>query len=259
MSGMHPTDEMINAYVESTVEGSARTDGGEVGAGQDEGLRAVERHLETCAECKRLADDLREIQRLAGSLEPRVPPDRVWSRVERAIQFERGAERDRARVVYRWMATAAAVVLAAWMGVRYVPWFHRQAPATGSQAAAADQAASADASAEAVEAELREAESHYEKAIRGLEQIASADSGSLDPRTAATFQKSLAVIDQAIGESRAALRAQPTSEPARASLMENFKTKLALLEDTVALINEMRKGNDAGTARIVSGLKQQNQ
>jgi hypothetical protein len=30
---------------------------------------------------------------------------------------------------------------------------------------------------------------------------------------------------------------------------------MALLQDTVALINEMRKGNDAGAARIVSGLK----
>jgi hypothetical protein len=38
--------------------------------------------------------------------------------------------------------------------------------------------------------------------------------------------------------------------------MESFKAKIALLQDTVALINEMRKGNDAGAARAVSGLKQ---
>jgi len=76
------------------------------------------------------------------------------------------------------------------------------------------------------------------------------------PQTAATLQKNLAVIDQAIGESRAALRVQPTSEPAQQSLIENFKTKIAFLQDTVALINEMRKGNDTGAARIVSGLKQ---
>ena len=75
-------------------------------------------------------------------------------------------------------------------------------------------------------------------------------------RTAATLQKNLAVIDQAIGESRAALRTQPASEPAQASLVENFKAKIGLLQDTVALINEMRKGNEAGAARIVSGLKQ---
>jgi len=77
-----------------------------------------------------------------------------------------------------------------------------------------------------------------------------------DPRTAATLQKNLAVIDQAISESRAAVRAQPANEPAQQSLIEGFKTKIGLLQDTVALINEMRKGNEAGAARIASGLKQ---
>ena len=109
--------------------------------------------------------------------------------------------------------------------------------------------------AQTVEAELLQAEQHYQKAISGLEQIANAEQHALDPNTAATLQKNLAVVDQAISESRAALRAQPTSEPAQGSLLENFKAKIALLQDTVALINEMRKGDEAGTARVVSGLK----
>jgi hypothetical protein len=108
-----------------------------------------------------------------------------------------------------------------------------------------------------VEVELQQAEQHYEKAIKGLEQIANAERGTLDPNTAATLQKNLAVIDQAISESRAAVRAEPTSEPAQTSLIESFKAKIGLLQDTVALINETRKGNEAGAARIVSGLKRQ--
>ena len=121
-------------------------------------------------------------------------------------------------------------------------------PAAGATIAAGD-------AAQSVEAELREAEAHYENAIKGLEQIANAEQSALDPRTAATLQKNLAVIDQAISESRAAVRSQPSSEPAQQSLVENFKAKIGLLQDTVALINEMRKGNEAGAARIVSGLK----
>jgi len=124
--------------------------------------------------------------------------------------------------------------------------------ATTRRSAAARDAASAAV----VEAELRAAEAHYDKAIKGLETIAKAEQGALDPNTAATLQKNLAVIDQAISESRAAVVAQPSSEPARESLLESFRTKLALLQDTVALINEMRKGNEAGAARVVSGLKQ---
>ena len=69
------------------------------------------------------------------------------------------------------------------------------------------------------------------------------------------LQRSLAVVDQAIDESRVALKTQPGSEPAEQSLLDNFKTKIGLLQDTVALINDLRVGNEAGAARIVSGLE----
>jgi hypothetical protein len=109
--------------------------------------------------------------------------------------------------------------------------------------------------AQSVESELLQAEAHYDKAIKGLQQITDAGQGALDPKTAATLQKNLSVIDQAISESRAAVHSEPNNEPAQASLLDSFKMKISLLQDTVSLINEMRKGNDAGAARIVSGLK----
>jgi hypothetical protein len=61
------------------------------------------------------------------------------------------------------------------------------------------------------------------------------------------------VIDSAIAESRAALRAEPQSAPARDSLFDALKRKVALLQDTIALMNEMRKGNAAGAAQIIQG------
>jgi hypothetical protein len=119
------------------------------------------------------------------------------------------------------------------IGVRFAP----------STLPDADSAADA-AAGQAIEAELAAAEAHYQKAISGLERIASAEKTAFDADTAATLQKNLAVINQAIDESRAAVRAEPASQQAQHSLIENFKTKLALLQDTVALIN---------AARIVSG------
>ena len=64
------------------------------------------------------------------------------------------------------------------------------------------------------------------------------------------------VIDDALGESRAVLQTQPSNELAQESLFEALRSKLALLQDMVALINEMRKGNQEGAARIVSELEQ---
>jgi hypothetical protein len=107
-----------------------------------------------------------------------------------------------------------------------------------------------------VQAEFRAAEEHYEKAIQGLEQIAKSQSGDLDPQVAAVLQKNLQVIDQAIGESRAALQTQPASADAQDSLFDAMRTKVAVLQQTVELINEMRKGNQAEAGRLIQGLNQ---
>jgi len=240
---MHLDETLLNDYLDGTLDAAARGE--------------VDQHLAGCAECRALVDDLRSIHATAATLDRRDPPARAWMRLERAIKLEqdhedarlRGARAGHAsRYVYAsWLAAAAAILIAIGVGIRY-------RPAAPPAPAVATDGASADASAQNVEAELRAAEQHYDNAIKGLEQITNAEKGTLDAQTAATLQKNLSVIDQAISESRAAVRAQPASRPAQDSLLESFKAKLSLLQDTVALINEMRKGNDAGAASIGPGL-----
>jgi anti-sigma factor RsiW len=252
---MHPNDATLNGYADGTLNAAERP--------------GVEQHLAGCAACRALVDDLREILRATGDLELREPPVRVWSRLERAIKMERehGARgrpsidmtggppsSGHYRTYATWLAAAAAILIATAVGLRYAPARLAEAPPAAAPGASA--AITAGEAAQSIETELRQAEAHYDKAIKGLEAIASSEQSELDPRTAATLQKNLAVIDQAISESRAAVRSQPASEPAQQSLIDGFKTKIGLLQDTVALINEMRKGNEAGAARIASGLKQ---
>ena len=238
---MHLEEHVITDYVDGTLDTAARA--------------AADAHLAGCAACRKLVDDFSEIKRVAGSLDLRQPPARAWSRIERAIALDAQSQPTPAprssRAMLTWLAAAAVLVVATAVGVRYGM---RTQPPQPTHSDAPAQTAQDTASAAVVEAELRAAEEHYDKAIKGLETIAKAEQGALDPNTAATLQKNLSVIDQAISESRAAVVAQPSSEPARESLLESFRTKLALLQDTVALINEMRKGNDAGAARAVSGI-----
>jgi hypothetical protein len=127
-------------------------------------------------------------------------------------------------------------------------------------APAPDSKAQADVAVESVESEFRQAEQHYQNAIAKLEQAARLDQAakdgtqaSLDPQTAAMLQKNLQVLDQAIAESRSALHAEPASAAAADSLFEALRRKVALLQDTIALMNEMRKGNAAGAAQIIDG------
>jgi anti-sigma factor RsiW len=243
---MHPNELALSDYVDRALGESERAD--------------IERHLDSCAACRSLVEDLREITRLTKMLAPIEPPAAVWRRLEQAIgqqqaDLARSTRRSRVRR-FGWLAAAAVLVLAAFLGLRLGVADRRQGAApNATTAATAGDTAGSDA-AQTVASELRQAEEHYDKAINGLEQIANAGQGALDAQTASTLQKNLSVIDQAISESRAAVHAQPNSEPAQASLLDNFRTKVGLLQDTVALINEMRKGNDAGAARIVSGLKQ---
>ncbi len=245
---MHPNEIVINDYVDAALDPAERAD--------------VERHLAGCIECRALVDDLREVRRQTAALQPMEPPSRVWTRIDRALRQNPRS----ARPMWQWLPVAALLVIGTAVGVRYVTSARPAAPAPavaapsanggGAAAPGSNDSAASRELAKSVEDDLLQAEQHYQRAITGLEQIANADKGALDPHTAATLQKNLSVIDQAINESRAALKAQPTSEPAQQSLLDSFKTKIALLQDTVALINEMRKGNDAGAARIASGLKQ---
>jgi Putative zinc-finger len=223
---MHPDDILLNEFVDRTL-------------GPDEHAE-IERHLERCDRCRELVTDLGDLKTVAATLRAAEPPPDVWQRIQDAIESDR---RLQGTLWWPWLATAAALAMVVLAGVRFTS--HRVPPAAAV-------ASGGTVTAEIVESELREAEIHYENAIKGLEQIANSEQGPLDPATAATLQQNRALIDQAITESRAAVRAQPNNEPAQASLFEGFKAKIAFLQDTVALITEGRTRNRAGTARTAS-------
>ena len=48
---------------------------------------------------------------------------------------------------------------------------------------------------------------------------------------------------------------EPTNELAQQSLFEALRSKLSVLQEMLTLINEMRKGNQEGTAKIVSEME----
>jgi anti-sigma factor RsiW len=233
----------------------------------------VEAHVASCAACRAALADIRQIRQAARGLPKVVPPGDLWNKVRARIDAEQPA----AKVVsiqprrgwfggHKWAVLAAAAVLLVSISTGVVLMLRGGTSAPAGQAAkvsvqqpGAPTTASAHAGdanlVQSVEMELQQADQHYEKALAGLEQVAKEGQGTLDTRTAAVLQKNLGILDQAIGESRAALKQQPTSELARTSLFEALQRKVQLLQDTVALINEMRKGNQAGAAQIVGGNK----
>jgi len=217
--------------------------------------RAVQRHLEGCPSCRALVADLRTVRAAAFTLERREPPPAVLERIQARLRTGDSLPARRllpwpnTRAAWGvWLGAAAALVITTAIGI--APLL-RQGDGSAQRAAASPGEATL---IDSVEADLQAAEAHYQKAIVGLEQIARSDSSELEPQVAAVLQKNLQVVDQAIDESRAALKAEPSSAPAQQGLFEAMRTKVALLQQTVELINEMRKGNQAEAGRLMQDL-----
>ena len=226
----HECQPLLSAYVDQSVRADDRA--------------AVERHLRTCAQCRALADDFAAIRDAAGSLEPLVPPAHVW----RQLSATAAAAQPR-RVpfgLFGWRplsATAMAVMIVAglWrVGTLLQPTATTSTP---TQLARVD-----DADTDS------DPETHYTVAIAQLEEVTRADRDVLDQETAGAMNAGLTVIDDAITESRAALRSEPQSESAQESLFAALRRKVALLQEMVALITEMRKGDQDGAARLLSEI-----
>jgi anti-sigma factor RsiW len=226
--------------------------------------RELERHVEGCPACRALVADLKSIQAAAFTLDRAELPPHILPRLQERIAQEpvpasRGRllafPRSRAAMV-AWTAAAAALLAVTTVGLFSVLQSGRSNQPHDDAAVQTAPAGSGDAAVATVEAELRAATEHYDRAIQQLEQIARAENGALDPQVAAVLQKNLQVIDQAIGESRAALQSQPASTDVQESLFDAMRSKVALLQQTVELINEMRKGNQTEAGRLLQGLNQ---
>jgi hypothetical protein len=230
-------DEQLGDYVDGTLPAAE--------------IARLEAHLADCSRCRALAADFRTIRSMARSLEPHVPPPHVWQHVS-----------DAARTSGRWpslgaffvtwsagtpgrvpswqpaAATAMALLIAAglwWVGNRLsaiVPASSGPAGVTASSHPAFGSAPLA-------------AEVHYTSAIASLEALTGAERAALDPGMIDVLDGGMTIIDGAIDQSRAALETEPDSEVAQESLFQALRSKVALLQDTLALVNEMRTSRAA--------------
>ena len=195
----------------------------------------------------------------AADIPDLTPRPEVWTSLSARLAAEAAA---RPRPFWTGARVALAMAATLVVAVTSSVWLLRApAPAAPAEASAASPAGAATGVIQSggdlvqdVDEHLRIADEHYVKAIAGLEQVVKSGEGALDPALAATLQKNLGVIDQAITESREAMKTQPNSQLAQTSLFEALRQKVSLLEDTVALINVMRKGDQAGAAKILGGL-----
>lgn len=210
---------------------------------------AFDAHLPGCPTCRTALDDRRHLLTTARMLERHVPSPAVWDNLSRATAPSTSAR------VSGWRLLAAAAVLALLTGGVWTLGTRLLSLAPATSVASVEQPPVDPALLESVESQLQLAEEHYANAIAGLDALAKAEDAALDAETVDVLQANLSVIDTAIDQSRQALTANPANAVARDSLFSALRSKVSLLQSTLALINEMRKGNQDGAARIVSGMQ----
>jgi anti-sigma factor RsiW len=229
--------------------------------------RAVDRHLADCEPCRSFAADLAAVVDAAAALAPIDAPEHVWLQLAGRWRLENAAAVARheapaqpsVRSFAGWHALAAAAVLAVAIGGGWIAW--RATGSTGGTdvilAKPAVAATTGNAAAvplvESAQKDIEAAEQLYSRAIAGLEQAAESQKDLLEPQVAATLDKNIEVIDEAIGESRRAMRADPQSVVARESLFEAMRKKVTLLQNTISLVSEISRGNQAGASRLAGG------
>ena len=182
----------------------------------------LDAHSRECAGCRALLSDLKQIRATAATLDRRTPSPHVWGAI--AVKLQDGSSRRRA-----WPQLAAAAALIVTLGAAsWFAWGVRWQHAVDTNPSDLVRSATS---------ELQLAEEHYENAITVLEKLRVQHGNALDPSVAAEIAQSLESLDQAIDDSRAALKADPGSFVAQTSLLEALRMKVALLQETVSLMN----------------------
>ena len=216
----------------------------------------LEQHLDECASCRALYNDLQQLRDVAASMPAIEPPDHVWMQIAGRLR-QQGRVHDRPamarprRLQYAWMGIAAALIIAVGAALMYVVVPENRQGAGG--AATPGNAVATDSVQSGVE-DLRQAEKLLQSGVAKLRDGLGSDGQSLPAPVAATLESNLKILDQAIAESSAAVQAEPQNVAARTSLFDSLQRKISLLQDTIALMNEMRKGNSAGVAQVVEGV-----
>lgn len=228
---------------------------------------ALDAHLATCASCRGLLEDALRLQAELRLIGTEGPSPRTWDRVALRLasdpEFERAASQAVAQTPahrrrdWRWVALAAMLLLVI-SGSLFVlrrslgPATTTSGPVVAGRPPGAATPNATEDIVSSIEGELELAAEHYENAIAGLERVASESETPIDPTVMATVRTNLQVIDQAIDDSRQALRADPQSQIAQESLFDAFRRKVALLQDTIALMNDLRR--TTSTRAVASGL-----
>jgi hypothetical protein len=214
---------------------------GELSAGE---RIALDAHLQTCAECSALLDELRAVVAQARGLELLPPGHDLWPGIAERIgaTAQRSGSIDlasRRRESRRWsfsipQLAAAAIALMTVSGG--TAWLLRGT----AQPAVPVPVASIPVPNSPIITQATNgrgtAKQSYAQAVADLERVLAGGRGQLDSTTIRVIEQNLAAIDRAIAQAQNALDADPANLYLNTHLAETMRRKLDLLRQAAALV-----------------------
>lgn len=227
---MHPeyTDQ-LSAYLDGELPPAERT--------------ALEAHLDGCAECRAILDDLRAIVAAAPAYEGTLPDRDLWPAIQsgidarREVAFTPRASMPAGRRLFTLRELIAASVACAAVvgGVVYAAVSMRTLAAPVPVAVEAPRPAMVT-SARALPSVSERAGVVFDQAVGDLERVLADGRDKLEPRTLKVIEDNLKIIDRALAEARAAIAADPANAYLTAQVAANMRRKLEILRSAAGAI-----------------------
>lgn len=199
-----------------------------------------ELHREQCGACRTLWAELDAISAEAARLPLLTPSRDLWDGIESRIAAPRVLPFYTSQT-FR-LAMAASLLVAISSAVTWQLATTRTPDAVVAATApetaalpATDESPDDAAAAELYLASFTASVTQMEREIGALQTIVTERRNELDPRTLDVLERNLALIDDAIEESRAALAADPASKFLARQFTRAYTSKLTLLRDAARL------------------------
>ncbi|MEX2471953.1 MAG: zf-HC2 domain-containing protein [Gemmatimonadota bacterium] len=212
---------------------SAHVDGGLTGSELD----AVEDHLETCAACREVREDLEQVAGAARTLRPIEPATDLWPGIRSRIAAEGGGSasgsRGGAGRSIPLLAAAAVVLIAisaslAWWGRGAVGEAPVMAGSDAMTSPTSVRAATAGPDGPVSEALASE--------LERLESVITDSGDRLEPGTVHVLERNLVLIERAIEDSYRALALDPENDFVRDHLERTYERKLEYLREIASIV-----------------------
>jgi len=185
---------------------------------------ALEAHLATCAACRATVEDLRKVVGRARALDDRAPKADLWPGVAKRIGSGKVVEIGSRRFSFnvpQLIAASIALVLVSgggvWMALNQraqITDLPGQRPGPGTPVVWTG---------------------HADAAIADLQDALDRNESRLDTSTVRVVRENLALIDRAIAQARAALKADPGDAYLNLHLADTMRRKLELLRRVNAI------------------------